>query len=170
MKAHGSIRRRLFFQLAGVAAALSPAFFLVVRAVAERAVEGTLGLPNAALSMFGTISEHRVFYRIVAAQKTLTGYSDLPLPRITPRPGEPVFATFQDRGEELRAVSVSRPIGPASDATNVVVTVAQTRLGLEVGFSCSPPYLAFGPHDPRHQRDFAVSRANAGSHHGHVSC
>ena len=41
MKTHGSIRRRLFFQLAGVAAVLPLAFFLVVRTVAERASEGT---------------------------------------------------------------------------------------------------------------------------------
>lgn len=155
MKAHGSIRRRLFFQLAGVAAVLSLAFFLVVREVAERAAEGTqddilsasataiadslrsenqgvtLELPYAALSMLGTINDDRVFYRVVAAQSTLTGYGDLPQPRITPRPGEPVFASFIYRGDEVRAVSVSRPIGPAGIATNVVVTVAQTRLGLE---------------------------------------
>jgi two-component system, OmpR family, sensor histidine kinase TctE len=155
VKARGSIRRRLFFQLAGVAAVLSLAFFLVVREVAERAAEGTqddilsasataiadslrsenqgvtLELPYAALSMLGTINDDRVFYRVVAAQSTLTGYGDLPQPRITPRPGEPVFASFIYRGDEVRAVSVSRPIGPAGIATNVVVTVAQTRLGLE---------------------------------------
>ncbi|MBL4767267.1 MAG: sensor histidine kinase [Rhodobacteraceae bacterium] len=155
MKAHGSIRRRLFFQLAGVAAVLSLAFFLVVREVAERAAVGTqddilsasataiadslcsegdgvtLELPYAALSMLGTIYEDRVFYRIVSAQKTLTGYADLPQPRLTPRPGEPIFASFDYRGEQVRAVSVSRAIGPVSDATNVTVTVAQTRLGLE---------------------------------------
>lgn len=155
MNAHSSIRQRLFFQLAGVAAVLSLAFFLAVREVAERAAEGTqddiliasataiadslrsegngvtLELPYAALSMLGTINEDRVFYRIVAAQKTLTGYADLPLPSTTPRLGEPILATFDYRGEEVRAVSVSRAIGPASDATNVIVTVAQTRLGLE---------------------------------------
>lgn len=41
MTARRSIRRRLFFQLAGVAALLSLAFFLVLRSVAERAAEGT---------------------------------------------------------------------------------------------------------------------------------
>ncbi|MGR3662852.1 MAG: sensor histidine kinase [Paracoccaceae bacterium] len=134
---------------------MSLAFFLVVREVAERAAEGTqddilsasataiadslrsegngvtLELPYSALSMLGTISEDRVFYRVVAAQTTLTGYADLPQSSIPPRPGEPIFATFDYRGEKVRAVSVSRAIGPASDATNVVVTVAQTRLGLE---------------------------------------
>jgi len=153
--AHGSIRRRLFFQLAGVAAVLSLAFFLVVREVAKSAAEGTqddilsasataiadslrseaggvtLELPYSALSMLGTINQDRVFYRVVAADQTLTGYPDLPLSRPAPRVGEPVFATFDYRGDEVRAVSVMRPVGPASSATDVVVTVAQTRLGLE---------------------------------------
>jgi len=84
LKPYGSIRRRLFFQLAGVAALLSLAFFLVVQSVAERAAEGTqddilgasataiadslrseeggitLDLPYSALSMLGTVSEDRV--------------------------------------------------------------------------------------------------------------
>ena len=88
MKLYGSIRRKLFFQLAGVAALLSLAFFLVVRGVAENAAETTqdnilsasataiadslraeeggvtLDLPYSALSMLGTVSEDRVFYRI----------------------------------------------------------------------------------------------------------
>lgn len=150
-----SIRRRLFFQLAGVAALLSIAFFLVVRGVAERAAEGTqddilsasatsiadslrseqqgvtLELPYSALSMLGTISEDRVFYRVVAAGATLTGYEDLPEPRQLPKLGSPVFSTFSYRGDEVRAVSVVRAVGPATNATDVVVTVAQTRLGLD---------------------------------------
>jgi two-component system, OmpR family, sensor histidine kinase TctE len=155
MKIHGSIRQRLFVQLAVVAAVLSVAFFVVVRGVAERAAEGTqddilsasataiadslrsedqgvtLELPYAALSMLGTINEDRVFYRVVAAQTTLTGYADLPQSTTTPNLGNPIFATFDYRGEKVRAVTVSRAIGPVSDATNVIVTVAQTRLGLE---------------------------------------
>jgi len=151
----GSIRRRLFFQLAGVAALLSLAFFLVVREVAERAAEGTqddiltasataiadslhsevdgvtLELPYSALSMLGTIYEDRVFYRIVVNNDTLTGYQDLPLPRSLPRVGAAEFTTFDYRGDEVRAVSVIRPIGPATDTTDVIVIVAQTRSGLE---------------------------------------
>ncbi|WP_299936778.1 sensor histidine kinase [uncultured Pelagimonas sp.] len=155
MKAHGSIRRRLFFQLAGVAAILSLVFILVVRGVAERAAEGTqddiltasataiadslrsegdgvtLDLPYSALSMLGTINQDRVFYRVSVAGMTLTGYEDLPLPDLVPLLGARVLTTLEYRGEAVRMVSVSRRIGPATNATTAVITVAQTRLGLE---------------------------------------
>lgn len=154
-RAVGSIRQRLFYQLAGVAAILSLAFFLIVRVVAEQAAESTqddilsasataiadslrsedggvmLDLPYSALSMLGTLSEDRVFYRVYTNDATLTGYDDLPLPNRTPRRGEPVFATFDFRGDEVRAVSVVRAVGSANALRNVIVTVAQTRLGLE---------------------------------------
>ncbi len=155
MTAGTSIRQRLFFQLAGIAALLSVAFFLVVQVVAERAAEGTqddilsasaiaiadslrseesgvtLELPYSALSMLSTINEDRVFYRVVAAGETLTGYEDLPLPDETPQLGLPTFETLSYRGDEVRSVSVVRAVGPATNLQNVVVTVAQTRLGLE---------------------------------------
>ncbi|SOH95149.1 two-component system, OmpR family, sensor histidine kinase TctE [Monaibacterium marinum] len=150
-----SIRQNLFYQLAGVAAILSFAFFLIVRGVAEQAAEMTqdgilsasataiadalrseggavvLDLPYSALSMLGTLNEDRVFYRIYTDQQTLTGYPDLPLPDERPRRGEPVFETHEFRGDEVRAVSVMRPVGASGAARNVIVTVAQTRLGLE---------------------------------------
>ena len=155
MKIHGSIRQRLFFQLAGVAAVLSLTFFLVLRGVAERAAEGTqddilaasataiadslrsengsvtLELPYSALSMLGSVGQDRVFYHIVAGEAHLTGYEDLPAPATTPRPGAPVFGTHSYRGDQIRAVSVMRPVGSAKQATDVIVTVAQTRQGLE---------------------------------------
>ncbi|MFY0623359.1 MAG: sensor histidine kinase N-terminal domain-containing protein [Pelagimonas sp.] len=149
-----SIRRRLFVQLGCVAALLSLAFILVVREVAERAAVGTqdgilgasaiaiadslrsvdgevtLDLPYSALSMLGSTNQDRVFYRIATAQGTLTGYDDLPLPAAPPHLDQPTFTTLVYRGEEVRAVSVVRPIGPASNTTDVIVTVAQTRHGL----------------------------------------
>lgn len=155
MKPHGSIRRRLFFQLAGVAAILSLVFILVVRSVAERAAEGTqddiltasataiadslrskgtgvtLDLPYSALSMLGTINQDRVFYHVTVAGQTLTGYADLPLPNAVPTVGARHLETLRYRGESVRAVSVSRRVGPASNATTAIITVAQTRLGLE---------------------------------------
>lgn len=155
MRIRASIRRRLFFQLAGVAALLSLGFFVVVRGVAEQAAEGTqdnilsasataiadslssdasgvtLDMPYSALSMLGSINNDRVFYRVVVADQTLTGYGDLPLPRITPRIGAPSFATVDYRGDMVRTVSVRRNFGPSTDATDVIVIVAQTRLGLE---------------------------------------
>ena len=150
-----SIRARLVLQLAGVAAILSLALFLIVRGVAERAAESTqddilsasataiadslrsepegvmLDLPYSALSMLGTISEDRVFYRVEADGNTLTGYGDLPPPRTRPRRDTPSFATYAYRGDEVRAVSVIRIVGSGRSARDVVVTVAQTRLGLE---------------------------------------
>ncbi len=155
MTSHGSIRQRLFFQLAGVAAVLSVAFFLVVRGVAERAAEGTqddilaasataiadslrsevdgvsLELPYSALSMLGTVGQDRVFYRIVTDGETLTGYDDLPVSRTVPNPNAPDFVTLFYRGDEVRSVSVLRQVGSAAQSTDVIVTVAQTRQGLE---------------------------------------
>ena len=138
----------------GVAALLSLAFFLVVRGVAERAAEGTqddillasataiadslrsedgqvtLDLPYSALSMLGTISDDRVFYRVVSAGDTLTGYADLPLADPAPTLGNPAFSTLVYRGDEVRAAAVVRAVGPATDSQAVIVSVAQTRLGL----------------------------------------
>ena len=110
MKVQGSIRRRLFFQLGGIAALLSLAFFLTLRVVAENTAEATqdsilaasataiadslrsdngsvsLELPYSALSMLGTVSEDRVFYHVVVSGNSLTGYADLPPPSAPPTP------------------------------------------------------------------------------------
>lgn len=151
----GSIRGRLFLQLAAIAALLSLALFLVVRAVAENSAETTqddilaasaiaiadslrveegkvtLDLPYSALSMLGTINQDRVFYRVVVNKQTLTGYEDLPLPARLPGLSERSFATFNFRGDEVRSVSVVRPVGSQTRPVDVWVTVAQTRLGME---------------------------------------
>ncbi len=153
MKVRGSIRRRLFLQLSGVAAILSVALFLVVRAVAQRAAEGTqddilaasataiadslrteggrvtLELPYSALSMLGSLHEDRVFYRVETAGRTLTGYDDLPPPSDPLEPDRPAFDTYTYRGDEVRAVTVLRNLGTSREFS-VAVTVAQTRLGL----------------------------------------
>ncbi|MTI02203.1 sensor histidine kinase [Roseibium sp. RKSG952] len=155
MKFHASIRRRLFFQLAGVAALLSLTFFFVVRGVAERAAEGTqdqvlaasaiamadslrnegggvtLDLPYSSLSMLGTVGQDRVFYRVAVSGQTLTGYDDLPVPAAQPQPGEPVFETLMFRGDEIRSVTLLRPMGSEANRAQAFVTVAQTREGLE---------------------------------------
>lgn len=150
-----SIRRRLFFQLAGVAAILSLGLVLVVRSVAENAAEATqdnilaasataiadnlrsrdgsitVEIPYSALSMLGEISEDRVFYRVTAGGETLTGYEDLPVPGNLPRVGTPVFDTITYHQDEMRSVTVLRQLGAASAAVDTLVTVAQTREGLE---------------------------------------
>jgi len=150
----GSIRGRLFLQLAGVAALMSLTFFLVVRGVAESAAEGTqddilaasataiadslrsehggvtLDLPYSALSMLGTVGEDRVFYRITVAGTTLTGYNDLPEAAREGVPAGALFLTRDYRGDEVRIVSVTRQVGSVADRAEVVVTVAQTRQAL----------------------------------------
>ena len=97
----GSMQRRLAIQLSLIALLLSLVLFLIVRGVAERAAADTqdnilaasatsiadalfaeggqvrLELPYSALSMLGTISEDRVFYRVLVDGETLTGYDDL---------------------------------------------------------------------------------------------
>ncbi|MEP4198994.1 MAG: sensor histidine kinase N-terminal domain-containing protein, partial [Aliishimia sp.] len=154
MKRPASIRKRLFYQLAAVAAVLSLAFVLVVRGVASRAAEGTqddilaasataiadsltseqgevtLELPYSALSMLGTINEDRVFYRITVNDSTLTGYADLPANNLPTRLDTPVFSTEVYRGDEVRLTSILRRVSNTAAGSQVVVTVAQTRSGL----------------------------------------
>ncbi len=154
-----SIRRRLIVQLSLVAAILSFAFYLIVRAVAEQAATETqdnilaasatsiadalysergmvnLELPYSALSMLGSISQDRVFYRIIVDGETLTGYADLPDPELlgpetVVSTADPVFSTFDFRGEEVRSVAITRPVSLGGQAVNTTTIVAQTRLGL----------------------------------------
>lgn len=149
-----SIRRRLVIQLAVVAAILSLAFFLIVRVIAERAAEDTqddilaasataiadalyadrgqvgLDLPYSAISMLGTISQDRVFYRVAVAGQTLTGYEDLQGPDARNIGTDAVFATFSYRGENVRAATVLRPVSLGNQPVAVTVTVAQTQRGL----------------------------------------
>ena len=149
-----SIRTRLFLQLSAISALLAVALFLVVRGLAESAAEATqdgilaasatsiadalrsedgaitLDLPYSALSMLGTINDDRVFYKVEVNGETLTGYDDLPQPRIVPTISENTFATFDYRGDEVRMVSASRTVSASGVPSNVLISVAQTRLGL----------------------------------------
>jgi two-component system sensor histidine kinase TctE len=120
-----SIRRRFVLQLAAIAALLSLVFFLGVRAIAERAAADTQDNILAA----STISQDRVFYRVLDAGTTLTGYDDLPV--VSPGTSEPKFYTFSYRGEEVRQVVVTRGLSTGDTIKDVTVAVAQTRLGLE---------------------------------------
>ncbi|MBW4707267.1 sensor histidine kinase N-terminal domain-containing protein [Roseobacter sp. YSTF-M11] len=150
----GSIRRRLLVQLALVAALLSLAFFLSLRVVAERATEATqdnilaasataiadavysdagdvrVEIPYSALSMLGTVSEDRVFYRVILDGQTLTGYDDLPVPQGRGARRAPLFETYGYRDDTFRAVVVTRALTAANQARTIQVVVAQTRLGL----------------------------------------
>ncbi|MEM9581693.1 MAG: sensor histidine kinase [Pseudomonadota bacterium] len=141
-------------QLAAIAAFLSVAFFLTVRVVAEQAATDTqdnilaasatsiadavysdggevrLELPYSAISMLSTISEDRVFYRVLVNGATVTGYDDLPLPDPRNAVPNPQFETYLYRGENLRSVLVTRTLSAGDRAASVQVVVGQTRLGL----------------------------------------
>jgi len=150
----GSMQRRLVIQLSLIALLLSLVLFLIVRGMAERAAADTqdnilaasatsiadalfveggqvrLELPYSALSMLGTISEDRVFYRVLVDGETLTGYDDLVVKAALAVPNQPEFSTFEYRGEQVRAVVVTRLVGSQSQQALVRTVVAQTRLGL----------------------------------------
>ena len=149
-----SIRRRMVIQLSIIAALLSVVFFFAVRSIAERAAADTqdnvlaasatsiadalysergmvrVELPYSALSMLGTISEDRVFYRIVAAGETVTGYDGLTFPETDQTSRQPQFQTAAFLGEEVRMVKVARTVSNGNRGADVSVIVAQTRLGL----------------------------------------
>ena len=168
---NSSIRRRLVFQLSAFAAILSLTFYLIVRVVAEQAATDTqdnilaasatsiadalysergtvnLELPYSALSMLGSISQDRVFYRIIVDGETLTGYSDLPQHSSAPILSNPVFSTFDYRGEEVRSVTVGKPISSGGQAVNTTIIVAQTRQGLAAissSISTTAAFVAIG--------------------------
>ena len=114
----GSIQRRLALQLSIVAGILSFTLFMLIQVVAERAAMDTqdnilkasaasiadalytengivrLELPYSALSMLGTISQDRVFYRVLFKGETLTGYDDIPLQNENSLTNKSKFSTF----------------------------------------------------------------------------
>ncbi len=148
-----SLQLRLILQLLGVAALLAVVLYLTVRTVANQAAEATqdgvlgaatlaiaerlqggeervgIDLPYEAFSILGSISADRVFYRIDAANKTLTGYADLPLPDETGPSMAPVFYTRRFRDAEVRLAAVTRTVLVNRQPVPVLVLVAQTRQG-----------------------------------------
>ncbi len=148
-----SIERRLTLLLAGVAALLSLLSWGMVTRLAQDAARETqdnvlaasatavaetlrsergelrLELPYSAFAMLGAISEDRVFYRVTAGGALLTGYADLPAPSPA-APGRVVFGTDSYRGAALRMASIRRAVLAGGDPVAVVVTVGQTRDGV----------------------------------------
>jgi len=149
-----SIGERLTLLLAGVAAALSLLSWGMVTSLATQAAAKTqdnvlaastttiaetlrseqgevrLELPYAAFAMLGAISEDRVFYRVEASGRMLTGYEDLPKPSDGAF-GQVVFDTGAYRGAQIRMASITRLVLVGIDRVAVTVTVAQTRDGVD---------------------------------------
>ncbi len=149
----GSIRRRLTLQLVAGAAILASLLFVLVQDFARQIAvdsqdsilqasassilesvsvqegEVTADIPYAALSMLGTTTEDRVFYRILRNEQVLTGYADLPSPG-TLIAGVPEYDTAPYRGEPVRIAHVARRVSVAGLPVTVTVSVAQTQSGM----------------------------------------
>ncbi|GGB45780.1 sensor histidine kinase [Roseibium aquae] len=157
MIATTSLGRKLTLLLAGVAALLSVLSWSMVTGLARQAAERTqdnvlsasvttiaetlrteqgevrLELPYSAFSMLGAISQDRVFYKVVAGSRLLTGYADLQVPSgygPDQGPGRVRFATGSYLGEDIRMASLTRFVQAGNSPVPVTVTVAQTRYGI----------------------------------------
>ncbi len=117
-------------------------------AEALRSEQGTilLELPYSAFAMLDAIGEDRVFYRVAAGGETLTGYDDLVPVNPPQRPGEVAVRTLSFRGDMVRMVTVQRTVLAGQQPVPVLVTVAQTRTGVEAigtGLSRTAAVLSF---------------------------
>jgi two-component system, OmpR family, sensor histidine kinase TctE len=89
-----------------------------------------VAIPPAALELFQSEDQDRVFYRIASARGVLlSGYAELPPPPGPLRPEESVHFGAVVRGEPVRAVAYSQPVFAASGEGPVVIEVAQTLNG-----------------------------------------
>ena len=79
--------------------------------------------------MLGSNGEDRVFYRILVDGETLTGYDDLPLPEGEVTMLVPRHYTRPFRDTEVRIAAVQQTILSGGRPAQVMVLVAQTRLG-----------------------------------------
>lgn len=152
VKTSGSLRRQLTLQLVGSAAVLAAILFLTVlgiaRKVAGEAQDNTLtasvtsiletisvqgealsiDIPYAALSMLGSVSDERVFYRVEGDGEFLTGYADLP-EATSVGPDGRGFLTARYKDDDVRVVSASRQLSVAGRPVDIRVSLAQTRAG-----------------------------------------
>ncbi|PJI91764.1 two-component system sensor histidine kinase TctE [Yoonia maricola] len=150
-----SIGQRLTILLAGIAAVLAILSWWMITSFAREAAERTqdnvlvasattiaealrseqgtilLELPYSAFAMLDAIGEDRVFYRVAAGAQTLTGYEDLIPPSNPERPGDVAVGTIDYRGDQLRTVTVMRTVLADQNPVPVLVTVAQTRTGVQ---------------------------------------
>lgn len=147
-----SLRLRLAFMLIASGAVMATALVLVfqgfARQIATDAQDGQLlasatsilesvaieegelqiDIPYAALSMLGSVSDDRVFYRIDRNEEFLSGYEDLVIPT---RTNETAFSNGSYLTAEVRLVSVSRVVGSGSETAELSVSVAQTTEGID---------------------------------------
>jgi two-component system sensor histidine kinase TctE len=83
-----------------------------------------IDIPYSALSMFGSVSNDRVFYKIELNGEFLSGYEKLAVAQ------EGQFADSTFLNTDIRVVSVMRLVGSGPDTSELSVSVAQTKEGI----------------------------------------
>lgn len=87
----------------------------------------TVDIPMAALEMFESQFQDRVFYRVMIGQRLLTGYADLPSPPSPPKePSKIVYFDASYHGEPMRFVTVYKPLFDPAFTEPVMVQVGET--------------------------------------------
>ncbi|MDQ0143613.1 sensor histidine kinase [Cupriavidus necator] len=89
-----------------------------------------LTLPDAAMEIFETAAQTHVFYRVSTERAgqvdTVTGYSDLPLPRGPLVNNQPRFYDAEYLGEAVRIAAMARPVYRPDARMRVIIQVAET--------------------------------------------
>jgi two-component system sensor histidine kinase TctE len=84
-------------------------------------------VPPAALEMFATGNQDRVYYRVQTADgQLLTGYPDLPLPATIASDLDPASTESGYRDEPLQLVAIDHPVIGAGDDNPILVVVGVT--------------------------------------------
>ncbi|MCT9117031.1 sensor histidine kinase [Cupriavidus gilardii] len=89
-----------------------------------------LTLPDAAMEMFETAAQTRVFYRVALEREgdieTVTGYDDLPLPRGTLSNNVPRYYDAVYRDAPVRIAAMARPVYRPDAHMRVIIQVAES--------------------------------------------
>jgi len=96
--------------------------------VAFKDGELVVDLPYAALELLESNIQERIFYRVVSPDgHTVTGYDDLPLPKVPLGPdAESTLYTADYRGERIHLVALNKHLYGTEVAAPAVVLVAET--------------------------------------------
>ncbi|CAM3874565.1 sensor histidine kinase [Roseateles saccharophilus] len=96
--------------------------------VAYKDGELVVDLPYAALELLESNIQERIFYRVVSpAGQTVTGYDDLPLPKVPRAPGaELILYTADYRGERIHLVALAKQFYGTDIAAPALILVAET--------------------------------------------
>ncbi|WP_306590794.1 sensor histidine kinase [Geothrix sp. 21YS21S-4] len=86
-----------------------------------------VAIPPAALELFESEDEDRVYYRIASARGALlSGYTELPAPPVALRPEESLAFDSMVRDQPVRVVAYAQPVFAAPAEGPVIIEVAQT--------------------------------------------